>query len=625
MAEKKNPEEPKIRGVQRIDAPPSQPTEEPASEESNENMVQQIYHTVTHKVSSGWHSACSSWFGLKPVGHKISNAVGKTADFLNVSKKGLSIALGATLAVTGSLGAATLINHREMNVIIRQEEIDECGAILAHREALQLEETEEEDWKAAQMECAKKIWAVCKAIGMTDEQAAGVLGNMQQEGGVDPTSLEGTYSERQHIGPIKAAALPKGTTGRYTKISVAAGQSVKDSYKPYTTLGSGASDWYDPVTQDGLFAYMGTHSGSDFSGPGTCGLGLIQWSFGRGVNLLIFADCAGHNWWDLDMQLAFLIGFDEPGTIQKYIGLHHTSVAEAARSWHQLVERNASAFEEGGSDPRIEKAEKWYAAFSPQSALIQTQYESFVNSVLEMADITASVAAGASDKDDKCDTGDGEDDGPDNSDLAHAAVAYAWETVEMGVMNNGTDLYIAVHDAMFPGDGLYMSCDRGVATAVHWSGADDNFPRGGAGTCGYYMRSHPDKWQEVFDVSEGFRGQWDQLLPGDIFVVFGNEMQQRTGLPRDNFSDHIAMYVSVEVVREKYPDSNCEFVSASYQHRSPGCQDGGSGRDGASTRLKSYWEGHSAFNNNTPYHVFRYVGQWDGQDKYKYTGNASGF
>lgn len=607
MADEKK-QEPKIRGVQRIDAPMT-PEEDAGSEESSENFIQQAFHTVQNKVSGGVSRLKSSWFGLKPIGSSVSNAVGKAADFLNVSKKGLSIALSLVLATSGAVGAATIIGNRQMNVIIRQEDLDECGDMLAHREGIEAEQTEEEDWKAKQMEVAKKVWAVCKAMGMTDEQAAGVLGNMQQEGGVDPTSLEGCYTERQHIGPIKAAALPQ-ENGRYTTVT------DKSQVKSINS---------DSVIQAGVLsafkAYEASKGGQGDFGRVTCGLGLIQWSFGRGIRLLAFADVCGKMWYDLDLQLAWLIYEDD--NVSKFVSLHHTSVAEAARSWHQLIERNASAFKPGGSDERIEKAEKWYALFSPQSALIQTQYSDFVDSVFEMAESDQSVAAGASQKSNKC--GEEEDeDKVDNSDLAHAAVAYAWETVDMGVGNNGTDLYIAVHDAMFPGDGLYMSCDRGVATAVHWSGADDNFPKGGAGTCGYYMRSHPDKWQEVFDVSEGFRGQWDQLQPGDIFVVFGDEMQQRTGKPRDTFSDHIAMYVGVETVRAKYPDSNCEFVSASYQHRSPGCQDGGSGRDGASTRLKSYWEGHSSFNNNTPYHVFRYIGNYDGEDKNKYKGSASG-
>ena len=620
MAEQNNE---KIRGVKRIDAPANEPEEEgqDSSESGGGTFIQQAFHTVTHGISNGWHSLTTNWFGLKPAGHKISDVVGKAADSINVSKKGLSIVLSLALATTAGFGVYSLANNNRMSVIIRQEDIDDCGTIQAKRE-VELEETEVDDWKAEQIECAKKIWAVCKAIGMTDEQAAGVLGNMQQEGGVDPTSLEGTYNERQHIGAIKAAALPKGSSGKYTKIPITG--TAGESYKSYKSLGSGADDWYDPVTKAGLFAYMGTHSGSDFSGPGTCGLGLIQWSFGRGVNLLIFADCTSHNWWDLDMQLAFLIGFDEPDTIQKYIGLHHTSVAEAARSWHQLVERNNSAFKEHGSDERIEKAQKWYEKFSSSSALIQTQYASFVNSVLQMADVQASVAAGASDKDDKCDTS-GDEKIPDNADLARAAVAYAWEWWEMGIMNNGTELYVGVHDAMFPGDGLYMSCDRGVATAVHWSGADDNFPRGGAGTCGRYMRSHPEKWQEVTDVAAGFpsgmASAWtgdNGLQPGDIMVTFGDEMAARTGKPRDQVSDHIVMYVGNALYVEKFPDSShvCDIVSASYTYRSPGCQEGEHGNT-------AYWEGHSS--SGALYHVFRYIGNYDGEDKNKYTGSARGF
>lgn len=605
MADKDN-KIPEIRGVQRIDAP-SEPQGQ--SGESSESFISQAFHTVTHKVTGGFSRAKTSWFGLKTAGNAISNVVGKAANSLNVSKKALSVVLSVALATTAGVGAITLVGNQRMNVIIRQEEVDDCADLLAHRDTLTVEETDGEDWKAKQMECAKKIWAVCKAMGMTDEQAAGVLGNMQQEGGVDPTSLEGCYTERQHIGPIKAAALPQ-ENGRYTTIT------DKSQVKSINS---------DSVIQSGVLrsfkAYEASKGGKGDFGRVTCGLGLIQWSFGRGIRLLAFADVCGKYWYDLDLQLAWLIFEDD--NVTKFVNLHHTSVAEAARSWHQLIERNASSQTEHGSDPRIEKAKVWYALFSPQSAALQAEYKDFVDSVFEMAEADQSVSKGASAKDNKC----GEEDStdvPDNSSLAKAAVAYAWETVDMGVGNNGTDLYIAVHDAMFPGDHLYMSCDRGVATAVHWSGADDNFPKGGAGTCGYYMRSHPDKWQEVFDVYQGFRGEWDQLEPGDIFVIFGDEMQARTGQPRSNFSDHIAMYVGVETVRAKYPNSNCEFVSASFGHRSPGCQDGGSGRDGASTRLRSYWEGRSAFNANTPYHVFRYIGNYDGEDKKKYTGTASG-
>jgi len=86
----------------------------------------------------------------------------------------------------------------------------------------------------------------------------------------------------------------------------------------------------------------------------------------------------------------------------------------------------------------------------------------------------------------------------DHSTISSAAVAIAWETKSLGNGNwdrNIWKIFIddiktwiftilsfvsnrRVKDAIFPGDPYYQSCDRGVATSVRWSGADDRFPVG---------------------------------------------------------------------------------------------------------------------------------------------------
>ena len=111
---------------------------------------------------------------------------------------------------------------------------------------------------------------------------------------------------------------------------------------------------------------------------------------------------------------------------------------------------------------------------------------------------TKSLSGAISDANKKCND-KSKDDAANysNGDLAKAAAAYAWETVDMGRGNKGTQLYVGVHDSVFPGDGIYMSCDRSVGTAVRWSGADDNYPQGRTDEQDIYVRSHPDLWDNL--------------------------------------------------------------------------------------------------------------------------------
>ena len=66
------------------------------------------------------------------------------------------------------------------------------------------------------------------------------------------------------------------------------------------------------------------------------------------------------------------------------------------------------------------------------------------------------------------------------------------------------------------------------------------------------------------------------------------------------------MFVGNEAVRKKYPNSDAEFVSASYLTRSPGCGD------------------HPPAYVGDGYHIYRYIGNYDGQLKNAYNGSASG-
>ena len=76
-----------------------------------------------------------------------------------------------------------------------------------------------------------------------------------------------------------------------------------------------------------------------------------------------------------------------------------------------------------------------------------------------------------------------------------------------------------------------------------------------------YCESHPEKWEHI-GGGGSVQGS-GKLEAGDVCVCYG----------------HVVMYVSNEIVREKYPNSDADFVSASLNKRSPGC-----GHDDISTR-----------------------------------------
>jgi len=181
----------------------------------------------------------------------------------------------------------------------------------------------------------------------------------------------------------------------------------------------------------------------------------------------------------------------------------------------------------------------------------------------------------------------------DHSTLAAAAVAYAWGTISEGKSNDGTQLYRAVKDAIFPGDIYYQSCDRGVATAVRWSGADDSFPVGNTGTQDNYLKNS-NLWTFIGNYDQSY----NELKPGDIVIT----IPERRGTTHG----HIVLYVGNAEIRKKYPNSNAEFVSASLGERSPGCGDN-----------KNAYIGGG-------YHIYRYNGNYSGNDKNAYTGCASG-
>lgn len=141
----------------------------------------------------------------------------------------------------------------------------------------------------------------------------------------------------------------------------------------------------------------------------------------------------------------------------------------------------------------------------------------------------------------------------DNEKMARAAVAYAYMT--QVTHDNGTQLYRKLHDTFFPGDSWYQACDRSVATAVHWVGADLSLPRGRTNNQMSHFLHHSDIWKPVEgwapNTTYGAVGDPSVLQPGDILIAsnrYSGDNPINIPIARDGHN-HILMYVGYDVVK----------------------------------------------------------------------------
>lgn len=490
-------------------------------------------------------------FGLSYVGKYMAGGVQKTALFLNVSKGVAGVLL--TTAVVGGGGSAycTWQGMQANERLIRQEQTiaeDNCAD-----EVEDLRVDGAGGPSGDMEEYAAKAWAVGKLIGLTDEQCAGMLGNMQKESGMDPTTIETIYDEPFNIeGPKKQAAasdLCAFTTTAMRQAYVNSGWGIAA-----WTTSSGCT--MAPAGSSGGRSNIASrwYEGSD--GHFFPGIGLFGFTGPEGNALCDYANAAGKDWWDFDLQMAFII--DTTGGYSRAQWLNNWSPApgspgEAGHQFNINFEGNASDF---NGDNAANYAEQWFSRFAGTNG--DTAY---AQSVLAIADSVAGGQANSyvAEKEEECAEAEGSFD---NSDLARAAVAYAYETVDQGRGNDGTELYRAVHDAVFPGDPWYQSCDRGVTTAVRWSGSDDAITAGYTDSLDVYFQGCSEHWQKVGEF--GSDVQYDDLQPGDILNT--------TSARRGTTHGHIVIFVSNDIVKEKFPNSDADFVSASFQERSPGCE-----------------------------------------------------
>lgn len=466
--------------------------------------------------SSLWHGATSFVAGIPGA---VANGVGgffAGAGSWVSSTFGVSSAAGTAAAATaaglGAVGAvggglAMINNQGQYDVAVT-----DCGTVISKAADAKAEAVNTE---AITLDNAKKVWSVFKAYGLSNEQIAGILGNWSVESGIDPSGFEGIFSE--HFQPTG----PKHT-------------------EAYGNMNSWTESLFSQYAARGIGINHAAYKGSD--GNYYPGLGLGQWTGGNGEKLIGAAKSVNKNWYDLDFQLAYALATPSPTGIQDYWNKYKkesgSASAMAMSFTHDWEGNTGMAYGE-----RQAAAEHWLSQMASW-----TEDSAFSASVISMSQNLGMVASdgAASSALQSCTKAQNYD----NSSAAAAAISYAYETEEESKGNNGTKLWQTVFQNIFPGDANYMSCDRTVATALRWSGTDEEIPAGDCPALISYFSSS-DKWEKVglsHDLEE------KDLKPGDIIIR----------------SSHVIMYVGNELVKQKYPNSNGNMVSGSLGERSPG-------------------------------------------------------
>ena len=326
----------------------------------------------------------------------------------------------------------------------------------------------------------EKIWNGLTSF-MTDEQAAGVMGNMAHEGGFNPARHETSFLDSRPTFPIA--------------------------------------------------------TNSDVS----YGIGLIQWSFGRRVRLYQSIKEKDESLWDkyidkgrqtygrlsgadflakvgdadtdalLAMELCYLKQeLDENDVYGKVLEMG--SVAEAASYFLERVEVPADI--PGQRPLRIQDATKYYNQFHGKSS-----------------SGSSSSSTGSSGSAPSCNPSI---KGSKNINGAAVALAWPYGTDKKKYAWNGgtgTDLFNEVYPQLLSknarrpykgcdGPVYGASCDRFVSTVVRFAGNDPNFATGVGGWNDkkqmlVYASEHPDLWEVIEWKGDNKK---EMLRPGDVVI-----------------------------------------------------------------------------------------------------------
>lgn len=507
---------------------------------------------------------------------------------------------------------------------------------------------------------------------ITDEMIAAFLGNLEKESGIDTTSVEGIIGEEQFaIGPKKRFLWQGQITATkvYNRSGVLTGVQVDPAYKlgeeVINTVGflwdeDEGHDWrmddkysvsqYDFPDEAETVTHYPISFKIDylelFHNPYAAGWGDIEY-LGIGLagftganckNLLDYADEVDGEWYDLSVQLMFFLDdagndfmtnvwdntfHDESYTLTRgpnlntytngmeYNGVPVEKAAEIAyhtefvcAEWERPANYDSLA-------DRVNYAMKWYN--------IITEWEEGVDytlgtgsSLWDSLESAASMAYDATEVSDARACLDIVFMG--NSSIAEAAVSFAWGP-DKDDHNDGTLCWRHLFSTIFPGDKYFRSCDRTVAVAVRWSGADSDYPAGNVASQYDYLRDSDTDYRALLEAygsdaptMANDRAYWvkvdmssassadeflELLQPGDILIRSDEKGAVQPGYSisgdEDDWVGHTLIYTGSEIIQRRFDDARDDFkiVSGSYQERSPSVGYWTTGGNNAGT-LESY-------------------------------------
>lgn len=325
---------------------------------------------------------------------------------------------------------------------------------------------------------AQTVYSVLAAWGMPKENIAGILGNWQMESGIDPTGVEGIYDEKFNVGPQKKAA-EDADFGGYTNAN---GDTME-----------------------------------------VRGLGLGQWTNGRGQKLIDYAQRIGQPWHKLETQLGFMIGGDNPGSIDIVKDMIQTSLGtpgDAALHFHHVWEVSDDG--QDGLDRRSEAATAWMGKFGGW-----TENKALADSILKQAGTTVTSANSSSAQAirDEC---VGADAGSLTLKDGGLTLEEAQKLMDV-YLSDGENFLVSRYGGGGPGDCGYGKADNCVGFSTYFVNKYTSFqqyaPGNGidtAGSMANLMNKETTKVPTAYSVASG-PGSGAE---GHTFVVLGIEGDQ---------------------------------------------------------------------------------------------------
>lgn len=281
----------------------------------------------------------------------------------------MSFVTVAAIGVTGAAIASNDTNIKDEKVV----QVEDCGdkehaadAALAGASANGLTTAEQE-------ENVKKIHSALKEWGLTDIQISGVVGNGEQESGLDPKKFE---SDHVAGGKYK-------TEENYEKTRKD-GPIIEYIFGSWSTFlsyyGSGLDE-------------SGYKSGAP-EGKHTLGVGVWQWTGGGAMGLYNFSKDKSLDMWSIDAQLTYMLSsFSNKSSyyhrLETFKGMNSSNPEQAAVDFLNKWEYEAGNFTPNDgthahAENRAQYAAKWYVKIK-EMQVDKTYAKSILDAVVREA------------------------------------------------------------------------------------------------------------------------------------------------------------------------------------------------------------------------------------------------